>query len=152
MAEIIHRIGIKAPAAKVYEALTTLPGLSGWWTNETKGNPAPGGKLEFVFNSPKGERVGAMAFEVVKTDLNKEVVWRCVDGMADWIGTTLEFRLQAGKDMTILLFGHKNWKEATESTAHCSMKWATFLLSLRELVETGKGRPSPNDLKIDDWN
>jgi hypothetical protein len=32
------------------------------------------------------------------------------------------------------------------------MKWATFLLSLRELVETGTGRPSPDDLKIDNWN
>jgi hypothetical protein len=32
------------------------------------------------------------------------------------------------------------------------MKWATFLLSLRELLETGKGRPSPDDLKIDNWN
>jgi hypothetical protein len=26
------------------------------------------------------------------------------------------------------------------------------MLSLRELVETGKGRPSPVDLKIDNWN
>ena len=36
--------------------------------------------------------------------------------------------------------------------AHCSMKWATFLLSLKELVETGRGKPSPEDLKIDNWN
>jgi len=52
----------------------------------------------------------------------------------------------------IVLFGHRNWREATESTYHCSMKWATFLLSLREYVETGTGKPSPNDLKIDNWN
>jgi hypothetical protein len=32
------------------------------------------------------------------------------------------------------------------------MKWATFLLSLRALLETGKGKPSPDDLKIDNWN
>jgi len=32
------------------------------------------------------------------------------------------------------------------------MKWATFLLSLREYVETGTGKPSPHDLKIDNWN
>ncbi len=32
------------------------------------------------------------------------------------------------------------------------MKWATFMLSLREHVETGTGRPSPVDLKIDNWN
>jgi hypothetical protein len=28
------------------------------------------------------------------------------------------------------------------------MKWATFLLSLKNLLETGKGRPAPNDLQI----
>jgi hypothetical protein len=55
-------------------------------------------------------------------------------------------------DMTVLLFGHRNWREPIEFTAHCSMKWAVFLLSLRDFVETGKGRPSPNDLKIDNWN
>jgi hypothetical protein len=32
------------------------------------------------------------------------------------------------------------------------MKWAVFLLSLREYVETGKGKPSPYDVKIDNWN
>jgi len=32
------------------------------------------------------------------------------------------------------------------------MKWATFLLSLKEFVEAGKGRPAPADVKIDNWN
>jgi hypothetical protein len=32
------------------------------------------------------------------------------------------------------------------------MKWAMFLMSLRELVETGKGKPAPGDVKIDNWN
>ena len=36
--------------------------------------------------------------------------------------------------------------------AHCSTKWATFLLSLRDLVETGQGQPSPDDLKISNWH
>ena len=36
--------------------------------------------------------------------------------------------------------------------AHCSMKWATFLLSLRKLVETGQGAPAPDDLEIGNWN
>jgi hypothetical protein len=42
--------------------------------------------------------------------------------------------------------------EAVEFTAHCSTKWATFLLSLRDLVETGKGRPAPNDILIGNWH
>jgi hypothetical protein len=36
--------------------------------------------------------------------------------------------------------------------APSSTKWATFLLSLRDLVETGTGRPSPNDLTISNWH
>lgn len=52
----------------------------------------------------------------------------------------------------IVLFDHSKWREAIEFTAHCSTKWATFLLSLKSLVETGTGRPSPDDIKIDNWN
>lgn len=35
---------------------------------------------------------------------------------------------------------------------HCSTKWAIFLMSLKSLLETGKGMPNPNDIKIDNWN
>ena len=28
---------------------------------------------------------------------------------------------------------------------HCSTKWAIFLMSVKSLVETGKGAPFPND-------
>jgi hypothetical protein len=31
---------------------------------------------------------------------------------------------------------------------HCSTKWATFLLSLKDYVEQGEGRPEPRDTKI----
>ena len=64
----------------------------------------------------------------------------------------MTFALSRDGEYTIVLFGHRNWREAVEFTAHCSMKWATFLLSLRQLLETGKGKPSPEDLKIDNWN
>lgn len=43
-------------------------------------------------------------------------------------------------------------REAVEFTAHCSMKWAIFLLSLKQLAENGSGMPSPDDVKIDDGN
>ena len=35
---------------------------------------------------------------------------------------------------------------------HCGTRWAVFLMSLKSLVETGKGSPDPNDVKIDNWN
>jgi hypothetical protein len=34
---------------------------------------------------------------------------------------------------------------------HCSTKWAVFLLSLKALLETGKGAPWPTEVKLDIW-
>jgi len=151
MPDIIHRLGIKAPLASVHAALTTVPGLAGWWTEDTAGDAAVGGRLTFTFKSPAGEVIGAMLMEVLETAPGR-VAWHCVDGPPDWVGTTFTFESSEQDGMVVLLFGHRGWLDATESMAHCSMKWAVFLLSLRELVETGKGRPSPGDLKIDNWN
>lgn len=152
MADIIHRIGFKVPAAEVYLAVSTLEGLSRWWTEEVKGESRPGGKIEFTFRNPAGDIIGKMVMEVTGLDAGKSVQWRCVDGPPDWIGTRFTFELSRQDDQTILIFGHRNWAEASESMAHCSMKWAVFLLSLKDYVQTGKGRPSPGDLKIDNWN
>ncbi len=152
MVDILHRIGIKATIAQVYKSLTTIDGLANWWTEDTKGNPLIGGNIEFTFQSPTGEVIGKMVMKVTELNDQKEVRWNCVDGPSDWVGTDITFQLSQQGDQTIILFGHRNWKEAVEATYHCSMKWAVFLLSLRDFVETGKGKPSPNDIKIDNWN
>lgn len=152
MVDIIHRIGIKSTADRVYKAITTLDGLSNWWTEEVEGDEKTGGKIEFTFRTPTGEAVGKMAMKVMELNHQKSVRWKCTEGPAEWIETDVTFDLSRQDDQVILLFGHRNWREAVEFTAHCSMKWAVFLLSLREYVETGKGKPSPHDLKIDNWN
>lgn len=152
MVDIIHRVGIKAPAANVYAALATVEGVAGWWTRETTGVSSPGETIHFEFLSAGGERIGAMAMQVITLAPDQQVHWRCTAGPEEWVGTDLVFNLSQEGDYTIVLFAHRNWREAVEFTAHCSMKWATFLLSLKELVETGTGRPSPHDIKIDNWN
>jgi uncharacterized protein YndB with AHSA1/START domain len=151
MVDIIHRIGIKAPLTRVYEALATVEGVAGWWTDETSGESAPGKTINVLFRS-HGDVKGKMGFEVRKLEPGQAVHWRCQSGPEEWLGTDVTFDLRQEGEYTLISFGHRNWREAVEFTAHCSMKWATFLLSLRDLVETGKGRPSPHDLKIDNWN
>jgi uncharacterized protein YndB with AHSA1/START domain len=152
MVDIIHRIGIKSPEAEVYKALATIKGLAHWWTEEVEGDERVGGKIKFRFRSESGEIKGEMSMEVLELNPQKDVRWRCIDGPAEWIGTDITFQLSPQDDQTIIIFGHRNWREPVEFMAHCSMKWAVFLLSLREYVETGKGKPSPYDLKIDNWN
>jgi uncharacterized protein YndB with AHSA1/START domain len=152
MVDIIHRIGISASPEKVYKALSTIQGLAHWWTQNVEGNGQIGGEISFTFLEKDGEIKGKMVMEVILLAPLSEVQWRCKEGPDEWIGTEITFQLSQADNQTIIIFGHRNWSKAVEFTAHCSMKWAVFLLSLREYVETGKGRPSPYDLKIDNWN
>jgi len=150
--DIIHRVGIKAPVAQVYAALATIEGVAGWWTKETTGVSAPGGNIEVVFSSPNGERVGAINMEVLALDPEQQVHWRFTSGPEEWIGTDAVFKLLQDGDYAIVRFAHRNWREPVEFAEHCSTKWATFLLSLKELVETGKGKPAPDDVWISNWH
>jgi hypothetical protein len=132
--------------------LSTVEGIAGWWTKETSVSSKIGGTIEVRFHSPDGKEIGRMSMDVVALDSNKNVHWRLTAGPEEWVRTDVIFNLSQEGEYTIVLFGHKNWREANEFMSHCSTKWATFLLSLKELVETGTGKPSPNDIKIDNWN
>jgi uncharacterized protein YndB with AHSA1/START domain len=145
MVDILHQVGINAAPGKVYEALTTRDGLAGWWTSETTGDAD--GVIIFRF----GE-LGGFDMKVLDLQPARRVLWEVVDGPAEWIGTTVEFDLRAEDQWTILNFTHAGWSEPVDFMHHCSTKWATFLLSLKCLVETGAGRPSPDDVKITSWN
>jgi hypothetical protein len=44
------------------------------------------------------------------------------------------------------------WPEPVEFMDHCSTKWAVFLMSLKQFVETGSGSPNPRDVQISNWH
>jgi uncharacterized protein YndB with AHSA1/START domain len=147
MADILHRIGVEQSSPEqVYEALTTLDGLAGWWAEKTSGETSRGGVLEFRFGP------GGFDMKVVELDPGRLVRWEVVDGPPEWIGTTVRWDLRREGDYTIVLFRHEGWREPVEFMHHCSTKWATFLLSLKQYVETGEGAPDPRDVKISDWH
>lgn len=144
MAEIIHRVGIAGTAGEVYQALTTDEGLSRWWTTDTSGAGEVGSIIKFRFDG------GGPDFEVIEQQTDSIVRWRHCGEMPDpWIGTEVSFHLKGGGQQTYVLFAHSNWKESSDFMAHCSTKWAVFLLSLKDAIETGKGKPFPDDVHID---
>ena len=100
------------------------------------------GVLEFRFPP------GGFDMKVLELDPAKHVRWEVVDGLEEWVGTTVDWRLRQDGDLTIVLFAHQGWSEPVEFMHHCSTKWATYLMSLKSLVETGKGAPSPRDVHI----
>ena len=55
-------------------------------------------------------------------------------------------------DYAIVMFSHDGWREQVPFMNHCSTKWAVFLLSLKALIESGKGTPAPRDVAVSDWH
>jgi uncharacterized protein YndB with AHSA1/START domain len=138
MVDIVHRVGIDASVEKVFETLTSLEGNRGWWDSHVTGDARNGGVLTFF--KAVDMKVEARPGEQVK--------WTCVKGPAEWVNTEVTFKLLHRQGQTFVVFSHANWKEPVEFMHHCSTKWATFLLSLKALLETGKGRPAPDDVQV----
>jgi len=149
--DILHRVGIKSSVNEVYKALATREDLAAWWTTNTQGESKVGGTLRFRF-SAGGREIGGFDMKVLELQPGRLVLWEVIDGPAEWIGTRISFELRQDGDYCIVLFKHQGWKEAVEFMHHCSTKWAIFLMSLKALVETGKGAPSPDDVQIGDWH
>lgn len=144
MANIIHREGIASSPSEIYDALTTDSGLSRWWTTDTSGAGTVGSVIQFRFGG------GGPEFQVMELQPDTLVRWRHSGTTPeDWMGTEISFLLTPGEEQTYVSFTHSSWKAPSDFMAHCSTKWAVFLLSLKDTIETGKGRPFPDDVHID---
>jgi uncharacterized protein YndB with AHSA1/START domain len=147
MVDILHRIGAKGTSSdRVYEAITTLDGLAAWWTQDTTGGTDVGEVIAFRFPQ------GGFDMRVAELVPGRRVLWEVVDGPPEWVGTTVSWDLHEQDGWTIVLFAHAGWSEPVEFMHHCSTKWATFLMSLKGLVESGAGAPAPRDVEISDWH
>ena len=111
----------------------------------TRGESKVGGVLQFRFGD------GGFDMKILELQPGKRVLWQVVDGPEEWLGTKISFDLKQNGDWIVVLFKHQGWKEPVEFMHHCSTKWAVFLLSLKSLLETGKGAAWPNEIKLDSW-
>src|SRR5436190_157922 len=134
MASIKQLFHINAPRQKVFEALSTIEGLAGWWTAQTSGNADPGGVIEFRFGAQFANKM-----KVTELRPDELVQWECVEGPPDWIGNTISFGLDENDGKTRVRFEHADWKETGDHYASCSFSWGRYMESLRQLCQTGKG-------------
>lgn len=142
MFDILHTVQVHASPAEVFSALTGRAAQSRGWTRESGTSPRLDSLAEFRF----GEGNVLVKMRVAALEDGARVAWRCVEGPPDWIGTLVTFDLARDEDAdeTVVRFGHRNWKHATDLMGRCSAKWASFLFNLKSLVET----PEPDDLYI----
>ena len=133
MASIKNLFHIAAPKEKVYKALSTIYGLSNWWTTQTSGDSKLDGILQFRF----GE--GGPDMKVKEMKPNESVTWECVAGPEDWLGNIFTFDLDENEGKTRVRFEQAGWKEANDFYASCSFSWGRYMESLRQYCQAGKG-------------
>jgi len=141
MVKISHLFVVNTPSATVFNNLSTIKGLAGWWTADTSGNPELGGEIRFGF----GKDYNIMKVTASKKD--RLIAWDCKYSSfalgIEWIGTKLSFALSEDKDKkTLVKFEQNDWKGYTDFYATCNYHWRQFMTSLKMLCETGKGKPN----------
>jgi len=140
MPDILHEVTINGSVDKIYEAITTTHGLQSWWTFEATTEPTVGGVMAINFSVFDVH----MKFTVDKLAA-QHVTWTPTEGVPDWTGTHVTWDMTPTERGTKVLFGHRNFTTTDGSFAYTSFTWAWYLISLKELIETGKGRPHNGD-------
>jgi uncharacterized protein YndB with AHSA1/START domain len=138
MASILLRVPTEADAGSIYNALTTTEGVNGWWSNHTEGPGGAGSTMKVAFpDAPI-----TFDFEVTEQSPNERVVWRCLSGPPEWIGTDISFDIQSdGEGNRSALFEHSGWKTTDDSFPFIAYSWAQILPRLKKLAEQGKAEP-----------
>ncbi len=131
---IKHLFHIEASQHKVFEAISTIKGLSNWWTVQTEGNTTLGDTIQFDF----GDTVGPL-MKVVELKPNEKVVWECVSSQHGWLEHTFIFSLDDNEGKTRVRFSHHGWDEQDDFYAICNFSWGRYMESLRQYCQTGKG-------------
>lgn len=137
--QILHEAPIKASPRAVYAALTDPKLLAKWWIPDTRGESRLGGTLEF--------RIGdfCQRMRILALEPERLVRWTAQDKEpADWAHTEIEFEIRPDAEKCWVRFRHAGLRADIERLPYYSMSWAVFLLSLKELMETGIGFPFPN--------
>jgi uncharacterized protein YndB with AHSA1/START domain len=131
-------IRVKAAPGQLFDALTSVDGLAGWWVPVT-GSGEAGGELRFIMNSPD-----PLVIHVDEATRPATVRWTVTECnfLADWVGTRPTFTITAvdggGSE---LHFRHGGLTPELECIEMCANGWNHYLGSLRDYVEVGRGAP-----------
>ena len=142
MPEIKLTVTIAANPRKVFAALTQKAHIDGWFSECTL-DPKVGGHVTLQFRG-KGEHA---TFAIEKLAPGSLVEWRCTEsnilGGPEWTGTTVTFELLfVGNWATELTLTHTGWAAESKAFDASMQGWEHFIkASLKEYLETGKGRP-----------
>ena len=134
---ILHKVLIRAPREKVFNAMTTTDGLDGWFTKGATINRKAGGELIFrwVDWGPDKHTSEARA-PIVEFNYPERFVFKWWDDHY----TTVEMDFQEVEEGTILSvkeLGYQDTEEGHRRCLECAVGWGEALTLLKFYVEHG---------------
>ena len=132
---IKHLFHIDAEPSAIFTALTSVEGLSNWWTVQVEGSCKNGDVLNFDFGDFEGPRMKTIVLEA-----NKNLTWECQENKQGWTGNHISFLLDENEGKTRIRFEHNGFQEQDDFYAACNFSWGRYLESLRQYCQTGTGK------------
>jgi hypothetical protein len=131
---------------EVYDAVGNV---RGWWSESVVDDTASAG-AEWDY---RYQDVHSCRIRVAEAVPGERVAWEVLENHftftadpREWVGTRIVFEIAPSGDGTVLTFTHEGLVESHECYGVCVQGWDFYVgESLRELVETGRGRPSTFD-------
>ena len=125
-----------------------------WWSEEIEGGTE---KLNGEFNYHYKD-VHISKMKLIEVTPNKKVVWLVMDNRfkftkdkSEWIGNKIIFEITEKDGKTQLQFTQVGLVPAYECYDICRDAWSNYINnSLRSLITTGKGQPSPKESEFNE--
>jgi len=143
MTKIKHQVGIVGNIGKIFQMVSEPKGLDRWWATKADGKAEEGKVVDLYFSD-----VVTLSFKVVELQENVLIHLRCVSGPYPWQDCDLIFSFKQDADQVWVSLIHENEVATDDEFLYFNTKWPCYLLSLRDLIESGQGRPYPSDVKI----
>jgi uncharacterized protein YndB with AHSA1/START domain len=145
-ADYARTIAIKAPRARVFEALATAEGVQSWWVSRATGSGATGSDLNLHFEGIDEPFV----MHVDEATAPAAVHWtsRLHAAAPEWDGTKILFDLvERTAESCELRFRHVGLNARLKCYTNCEAGWNRYLPSLVAYAERGEGTPNRKPAK-----
>ena len=127
----------------IYDAILLPTKLPGWWPAGASGTAEVGSELRLEFPG-----YTTQVWEPIELLESKVVHLRCKEGDGPWIGSEMRFELDDVESQVYVTLEHSQIDPESDAFLYFNTKWPIYPLSLKDLLETGTGRPFPNDIRI----
>src|ERR1700722_12081808 len=138
MDSINHEIKINATPEMVFNALSTRNGVKSWFTSDVEGIGAVGSEWKLRFKDQP-----EFHWQILASDAKKHVVWKCLKGPGNSVGTSVVFDLSPTQDgRTLLTVSHLGWPNIEGNFRKCNTLWGVIIHHLKQFAETNVAHPA----------